>query len=381
MAKDEELEETGRGQEEKAATSGQGWRVGSWSPWFITGLSVSIMLLCAAGLLVLLLASVAVNAYLAWQLSDLEITISRRSAPATAVVFAPPTASPTASPTATATDTPEPTSTFTPIPTDTATPAPTATATPAPTNDPPPPASPAAIASATPDPTGPVAIATESSRPGEPAEVATDFPAPIDSTNTYALIPLQGERDDRPPDEHGDLNLKLREPQPIDAERSLVDIGGFADPNAPKLSDIFEPDILEVYAVHQWDWNCNCLGDLESDPTVVSLQTTPGQPVFIPSSQQDIYQGKYYAVVLYASEDSLVFTYAREGTVAHGYTIHYVGLHTDPNLLALYRQSPRDELPGLTLDTPVGIATGELMVAVRDGGRFMDTRSRKDWWD
>jgi hypothetical protein len=38
-------------------------------------------------------------------------------------------------------------------------------------------------------------------------------------------------------------------------------------------------------------------------------------------------------------------------------------------------------LPGLTLDTPVGVATGELIVAMRDNGKFLDARSKKDWWE
>jgi hypothetical protein len=86
-------------------------------------------------------------------------------------------------------------------------------------------------------------------------------------------------------------------------------------------------------------------------------------------------------VVLYASEDSLTFLYNRAGTVVQGYTIHYVGLQTDPNLVALFRESQGNQLPGLTLDTPVGIATGELLVAIRDNGKFLDTRSQHDWWD
>ena len=62
------------------------------------------------------------------------------------------------------------------------------------------------------------------------------------------------------------------------------------------------------------------------------------------------------------------------------YAIHYEGLNVDPNLLEAFRNSPKDQLPGLTLDTPVGTANGELIVAVRDKGAFMDIRTRKDWW-
>ena len=94
----------------------------------------------------------------------------------------------------------------------------------------------------------------------------------------------------------------------------------------------------------------------------------------------DIFQGKFYATLLYATEDQLTFAYTRDGTVAHGYAVHYMGLQTDPNLLELYRESKGNQLPGLTLDTPVGIATDQLIIAIRDRGKFMDVRSKKDWW-
>jgi len=165
----------------------------------------------------------------------------------------------------------------------------------------------------------------------------------------------------------------------------LVDIPGSGiDPDAPKLSAVFEPDFVRTYAVHDWDWGCNCKGDLIDDGSavVVGIKTQPGQPVFIPKTDRDIYDGKYVAVVLYASQDSLTFVYARAGTVVNGYTVHYEGVKTDPNLLKLFQESKGNELPGLTNDTPVGVAAGEeLVVAMRDNGKFLDARSRLDWWE
>jgi hypothetical protein len=60
--------------------------------------------------------------------------------------------------------------------------------------------------------------------------------------------------------------------------------------------------------------------------------------------------------------------------------VHYLGLQVDPNLLELFRESKGNELPGLTHDVPVGVATDELIVAIRDRGTFLDARSRLDWW-
>jgi hypothetical protein len=201
------------------------------------------------------------------------------------------------------------------------------------------------------------------------------------SDNQYDLIPIKGGRDPRPAEEHGDLNLRLREPEPSQAAAELVDYTGFDDDNAPRLSAIFEPNFSGVYTVHDWDWDCNCPGPLKTDGFLVAIETTPGEPIYIPKVNSDIYGGKYYAVVLYASEDSLTFVYNDVGTVADAYAVHYLGLNVDPNLLQTYRESSGDELPALTLDTPVGTANEQIIVSMRDKGTFMDTRSRKDWWD
>lgn len=61
--------------------------------------------------------------------------------------------------------------------------------------------------------------------------------------------------------------------------------------------------------------------------------------------------------------------------------MHYLGLQTDPNLIKTFRESKGSNLPGLSLDVPVGVAGDELVVAIRDNGTFLDARSKQDWWD
>lgn len=375
--------------------------------WFLGGITLSFSILFSLILLVLLAASVSLNAYLGWQLSGLQITISRPTLVPSQEVSATPASEAVAM---AVTDTPTleaPTLEVTGPPT--AEPADlqvekqlgtvAAIATQASTAD-------EAAAFSPPTATPPAALPEPPSLPAEdkPPDIPTppaaeaapreDPPPSSDeqglrslataaSSNSYQLIPIDGERESRPAETHGDLNLKLREPQPIEVELSVVEAGAGIDPDAPKLSEIFEPEFTAAYTVHDWDWACNCKGNLiqEEDVVLVSLKTTPGEPIYIPPRQQDIYDKKYYAVVLYASEDSLTFLYNRAGSVVNGYVIHYVGLQTDPNLLALFRESQVNELPGLTLDTPVGLATEELLIAVRDNGKFLDARSRNDWWD
>ncbi len=204
------------------------------------------------------------------------------------------------------------------------------------------------------------------------------------SAHSYELIPLEDERDDRLAEQHGDLNLRLRELQPIDEALGLVQVKGDTDKYAPNFVGVLEPNFVTTYSAHNWDWGCNCPSDLIENPwgrvAAVEIATTPDQSLYIPRRKFDIYQGKFYAVLLYASEDSLTFVYAREGNISNGYAIHYQGLTTDPNLLKLYRESQGDNLPGLTLDTPLGTAGDKLMVAIRDRGSFMDPRTEKDWW-
>lgn len=371
----EENEMTG---EEQNETPGTTQRINKWLPWFIGGGALSFFALCSFVLFILVVFSLGLNAYLAWQLSGLEIVIVRpmpiseqagAGAPADTLI-AVATATLTPQPTST----PEPTSTPTPIPSATPTTPPTSTITQIDT---------ATTGSRLVSPTAPATTASTAIDPTVTRSLsrANQQSAPATSTNTYILIPIEGGRDSKPAEEHGDLNLKLRDPQPSQAPAELVDYTGYDDPNAPKLSAIFEPDFVATYAVHDWNWNCNCKGKLKNEGFLVGIETTPGEPIYIPPTQQAVWQDDYYAVVLYASEDSLTFVYNRVGTVAHDYVIHYLGLQTDPNLLTLYRQSTGDELPGLDLETPVGVATDELIVSVRDKGSFMDTRSRKDWWD
>ena len=231
--------------------------------------------------------------------------------------------------------------------------------------------------------TNPDARAAGARTAEDQSAAAESFSPPATSSNTYDLIPLDGERDKRPAAEHGDLNLTLREPTPIDEEAELKDVGAGIDPGAPNLGAVFDGKIVETYGVHNWDWGCNCKSDLIEDGSsiVIGVETTPGDPIFIPPTGAAIYDGTTYAVVLYASEDSLTFAYTRDGTVAQGYAIHYQGLNVDPNLLSTYNEATGNDVIGLTLDTPVGVAASdEIIIAVRDKGTFMDSRSINDWW-
>jgi hypothetical protein len=221
------------------------------------------------------------------------------------------------------------------------------------------------------------------------------------SATNFELIPIAGNRTDRPDFLHGDLNLAQRGYSETSADKNLKDFSGSTDPGAPQLAGLFSPNrfpgISIVYQVHGWNWGCGAHGCptgpiLNPQVTLIGLNTVPGQPIYIPERGDSIYPGNYKAMVLYAEETRLTLGYTRQDTVAKGYTVHLVNICVDPNLLALYRAQIGPDgyrklnngayrLPALRNDQALGTALGQgIGVAIRDRGSFLDPRSRKDWW-
>ncbi len=221
---------------------------------------------------------------------------------------------------------------------------------------------------------------------------------PIDSLATFDLIPIAESPGDRRPDYlHGDLNLAQRGYSSTTAANNLVDYAGNTDVNAPQLAGLFEPNdfpgVTSVYRANHWNWGCGehgCRDGVITDwpVTVMGLATVPGQGIFIPERDPQIYGGAYKTLVLYAEERRITLGYTRDDTVANGYAVHIENVCVDPNLLILYRAQidgagfrTTGLLPALRENEKLGIAFGdEIQVAIRDRGAFFDPRSRKDWW-
>lgn len=188
---------------------------------------------------------------------------------------------------------------------------------------------------------------------------------------------------------HPDMNLAVRGYASTTASLGLVDYAGSVDPSAPQLYSLFSNNrtatFRSSYKVYRWDWNCNCRsGLIDKWPVTLSgLATTPGEVIRLPIAGYDI-GGGYGAMVLYAAPTRLTLKYTREDDVVTGYTIHLENLCVDSQLLSLYNtlnSQGRNELPALYPGQALGRASGaEVGVAVRDGGSFLDPRSRKDWW-
>jgi hypothetical protein len=210
---------------------------------------------------------------------------------------------------------------------------------------------------------------------------------------SYATIPVEWPPTDRPAASHGDLNLALRGYKLTTAPLSLVDYSGDTDAGAPQMRGIFSdnrtPNFTSAYQVYDWNWACGqdgCRGSLLNTypVTLLGMATRAGELLAAPSRGAEIYPGGYTALVLYAEPTRITLKYTRNDNVVSGYTLHFERLNVDAKLLALYQQANaagRSQLPALKNGQPLGLAAGgEVLVAIRDWGTFMDPRSRKDWW-
>jgi hypothetical protein len=206
---------------------------------------------------------------------------------------------------------------------------------------------------------------------------------------TYGALPIAGSPTDRPAAQHGDLNLALRGYSRTSATRGLIDVGGPTDDRAPQLAGLFadrrRPQFSSVYRCNDWDWIRNARGGplTNFEVTLAGLAASPDETVHVPDSGYSIGQG-YSVLVLYADANRITLKYTGEDSVAKGYALHVEGICVEPGLLALYEQmnaAGRRQLPALRAAQAFGRARGgEIQVAIRDTGRFMDPRTRKDWW-
>jgi LysM repeat protein len=259
---------------------------------------------------------------------------------------------------------------------------------PTPAPPPPPPVSPEPQPEPPPTPELPPSPAPEPEPEPPPPVEAVDPCASIPGEN-YDTLPIVGSPTDRPADKHGDLNLALRGYSPTGGQLSLIDMGGPTDNRAPQLAGLFNdnrtPGFSGMYRVNNWDWGSNSRGGPIKDfeVTLLGLEVEPGETIHVPGAGYDIGRG-YQVLVLYADKERITLKYTGEDTVATGYAIHVDGICTEPNLLALYERMNKDgrrQLPALRAGQALGRAIGgEIQVAIRDTGRFMDPRVRKDWW-
>ncbi|MEZ4660219.1 MAG: LysM peptidoglycan-binding domain-containing protein [Caldilineaceae bacterium] len=244
-----------------------------------------------------------------------------------------------------------------------------------------------AVTPPTPPPVAPPPVTPPTPPTPPPAPATVDGSAPIQGAQ-YGVLSIASAPSDRPAAQHGDINLALRGFAPTQSTLGLIDMSGPTDNRAPQLNGLFadkrQPQVSSVYRAHNWDWGRNGRGDplRDFEVTVVGLRTQAGETIHTPGAGYDIGDG-YQVLVLYATPERLTLKYTREDNVVKGYTVHIDNVHAEPSLLALYDQmnaQGRGALPALRPGQALGRARGDEIAAIRDNGRFMDPRVRKDWW-
>jgi hypothetical protein len=160
-------------------------------------------------------------------------------------------------------------------------------------------------------------------------------------------------------------------------------------PAAPQLYSLFAdertPTFTSTHRVYSW-LNGQIGPPSTTWPvTLLGMATTPGEVIRLPRrSGSDIYQGVYFALVVYADRSRISLHYGRNDYIAPAFGVQIENVCVDPALVALYQQGNaggRRQLPGIRSNQAVGTALGgEILVAMRDAGTFLDPRSRKDWW-
>jgi len=186
-----------------------------------------------------------------------------------------------------------------------------------------------------------------------------------------------------------EFNLGYRGYKKVSAPLQLVAYSSnYIEKKAPQFPAIFAdyrvPAFTSAHQRYRWNPDCDCPLDTYSrwPATVLGMGVTPGETIYTPKSGYDI-GGGYEYMVLYADPARVTLHIGVEDGFA-GYVIYLEDVCVDSDLLALYRTlnaAGRRELPALRGHQPFGVALGgEIKVAVRDYGSFMDPRSRKDWW-
>ncbi len=219
--------------------------------------------------------------------------------------------------------------------------------------------------------------------------VSTVSAACSGSGENYGSLQVLPPVADRPANQHPDLNLSIRGYVSASKDQVLVEIPGPTETIAPQLNTLFEGGgarpIVGTYQVYDWNWANNAKGQVLDEPevTLLGFGASSGEALRLPRSGYTIGSG-YEALVLYATDTSITLKYTNNDTVATGYTLQLEDICVDQNLLNLYQNlnsQGRKSLPALRSGQIFGFAaSGEVKLAIRDSGCYMDPRSRKDWW-
>lgn len=160
------------------------------------------------------------------------------------------------------------------------------------------------------------------------------------------------------------------------------------DGKAPQLSTIVKNGVSfsRLYKVHKYNYDTHQASPSYEDYSPVSLlglSASNGQGVYTPQSGYVLTKDGHTAMLIYATNSTVTLNWIGDDNAIVGYSMHIDGFCVDPSLVALYRQlhsEGRHKMPVLRPGQRIGTANGEVRVAVRDSGSWMDPRSKLDWW-
>lgn len=209
---------------------------------------------------------------------------------------------------------------------------------------------------------------------------------------SYDKGSIAGNPSQRPAATDPDINLAFHGYTSVNEQSRIVEyaVNSGTDGRAPQLRGLFSdkriPAFTNTYNARGWNWDSFTPGNGLHEPwpvTVLGVGVNAGELILVPDAGYEI-GGGYKVMVLYADDTQVTLKYTRNDGIPIGYGIQIDGLCVEPKLLALYRelnQNGRRDLPALRAGQAVGRAIGgEMRIAVRDNGQFMDPRSKNDWW-
>ncbi len=170
------------------------------------------------------------------------------------------------------------------------------------------------------------------------------------------------------------------------AANGLVSCGGGTDPGAPQFTSLIAgsqfPAIKGTYKINP--------GGEPWGATLIGLEGA-GKNVLVPQSGYSIGSGQNVMVIFVKQDRSgITLKYTCEDNIADGYTVFINGITVRQAILDMYNQAnlpdpvtgvKRTKLPALRAGEVIGAGSGNVLLAVRDKGSFMDPRSNKDWWN
>jgi len=177
---------------------------------------------------------------------------------------------------------------------------------------------------------------------------------PTTSSQGYNSIRAERSNDDLifgDPATSPEINLRLRGFGPVNEGTNFISRNGSTygldDQMPPQISSLFGgpvPQIIKTYVVYEWDFD-NGKSNAPNPATpnykvhVLGLSASPGQKLVGLKAGRQIDPAGDVFMVLYATQNDIVFTHSNSDTLMGGYLFYLLDICVDSNLLKAYQQA------------------------------------------